>query len=93
MRAFTAASEACDPAPHLDDLSQTFVAQNQVIEAVRRRAVDERADLPIGSANPDVQRAHPDLLIRGDAGRRMVEKPDFTLSGDYTHGSHSGIGH
>jgi hypothetical protein len=72
-----ARSEPLDGTSHLGDFRQRLVTHDQVVLALRRGAVLERADLPIGPADPDLEDPeHHVIGTRGDVGH-LLEDADF----------------
>jgi len=81
--------EPRDRGPDLDDLAQRLVADDEVFRPVRRGAVLEGADLPIGAADADVQ--HAELHVGGRSNRRglLLDQSDLPSTGDDGNSLHS----
>ena len=65
------------------------MADDQVIGTLGRRAVLERDDVAIGSANANVQDAHLGLGVRCDFRFGMIDHADVMLGGEDGDGEHS----
>ena len=70
------------------DFSQRFVAQHEILGTRRRRAVNESANLAVGSANAHFDRPHLNFFARHDSRRFMRYFADLALARDDTNGSH-----
>ena len=68
--------------------NQRFMPQHQVISSLGWRAVDEGTDLPIRSADTDIQRLDLDLRGGGDFRMIVVDYRDLFLFGPDTDRSH-----
>ena len=64
------------------------MAEDQIIEAIRRRAVLEGNDLAVGPADADIQHSHLGLGGRSELRFRMIDHLDFVLAGKDGDGFH-----
>src|SRR5882762_7754974 len=85
--------ELGDARTDLQYFAQRFVAEHQVIAALRRSAVGKGADLPVRATNPDLN--GPELQFGGRVHlrHRMLKQSHFAFRGDDTDGSHASVVH
>ena len=69
-----------DLRPGLNNFGERFVAEDQIIVAIGRRAVFERNDLAIGSAYADFEHLHLGLGGRDDPRLWMVDDAYFMFA-------------
>src|SRR5207247_9513315 len=70
-------------------LAERFVPDHQIRRTIRRRAVIEAADLPVGAANADVDHAQQHVVVTFEFRFGMVvDYLDALLVREYSDGSH-----
>jgi len=79
--------ESRDARADLDDLAQRLVPDDEVVAAVGRRAVLERADLAIGAAD-DVEHAELHVGRVRDGGFVLLDQGDLSRGGSDGNGFH-----
>jgi len=72
--------EALDRGSGRYHLGQRLMADHQVVIAWRGRPVLERADLPVGAADADVEHPQQDLVRLGDPWLFLLDNLDFAGS-------------
>jgi hypothetical protein len=85
--------EAGDAGAHLDDLTEAFMAEQEVVVALRRLAVGEGADLAVGAADPDLEGADLEFVGGGDRGLGEVDQSHLAAGGDDAHTLHHACFH
>src|SRR5579872_4259931 len=73
----------------LGDLTERFVADDQMVAAVGRRSVLEGNDLAIGAAHAHLEDAQFYLGRRRYAGFRMIDEADLALARENSHRLHT----
>ena len=69
--------EPLDVAAHLHHLSHRFVSEDEKLGTGRRGAVDESADLAVGSADSDIEALDDDLVVVVDDRGGVLDDSDF----------------
>ena len=80
--------ELRDAGADFNDFAQRFVAEHEIIKTVRWRAVNKRANLAVGAADPHFEGSDLHLAWLGDFRRLMFHQPHLALAGDDSDGSH-----
>src|SRR5690606_21515831 len=83
-----ARADAFHRLPHLHDLAQHLVADDELVATGRRFGTPARGFLAVGPADPDAQDAQRDLVRRGDFGPRALDQPHLPRAGDDGEGLH-----
>jgi len=70
--------EVVDGRPNLHNLGEGLMTDHQMVISRWRCSVLERTDLPVSTANPDLEHVEPDLIRLNEPGDFVIDDFDFS---------------